>query len=53
MKSIKLLACVILAAVATGCATVELSTEGGDFGASYTPSGIEAQMAKDSELGGE
>jgi len=52
MNSIKLLACIILAAVATGCATVELSTEGND-GGSYNPSGIEQQMAKDSELGGE
>ena len=51
MNSIKLLACLILAAVATGCATVELSTDGGSD--SYSPSGIEQQMAKDSELGGE
>ena len=53
MNSIKLLACLILAAVATGCATVELSTEGDGNGASYSPSSIEHQMAKDSELGGE
>jgi hypothetical protein len=53
MKSIKLLACVILAAVSTGCATVELSTEGISEGGSYSASGIEQQMAKDSELGGE
>ena len=53
MNSIKMLACIILAAVATGCATVELSTDGNGGGASYNATDIEQSMAKDSELGGE
>jgi hypothetical protein len=51
MNSIKLLACALLAAVATGCATVELSTEGNGNGAAYEANDIMQQLAKDSEGG--
>jgi len=51
MNSIKLLACALLAAVATGCATVELSTEGNGNGAGYEANDIMQQLAKDSEGG--
>ena len=51
MKSIKLLACVILAAVATGCATVELSTEGNGNGGYHDPNDIMQKLAHDSQGG--
>ena len=51
MKPIKMLACVVLATVATGCATVELSAEGGGNGGSYEPNDILLQLAKDSQGG--
>ena len=51
MNSIKLLACILLAAVATGCATVELSTEGN--GGGYEANDIMKTLARDSEAGGE
>ena len=51
MNSIKLLACALLAIVATGCATVELSAEGNGNGASYEANDILQQLAKDSEGG--
>ncbi len=52
MKSIKILACLLLATVATGCATVELSTNGGN-GGWHDANDVMQQMAKDSEAGGE
>ena len=51
MKSIKMLACAILAAVATGCASVELSSEGNGNGAGYDANDIMQQLAKDSQGG--
>ena len=51
MKSIKILACAVLAAIATGCATVELSTEGNGNGGHYDANDIMQQLAKDSQGG--
>ena len=51
MNSIKLLACLILAAAATGCATVELSAEGNGNGGSYEENDIMKQLARDSQGG--
>lgn len=50
MKSIQLLACAVLAAIATGCATVELSTNG-NGGAWHDANDIMQQLAKDSQGG--
>ena len=47
-KGIKVIAAVILAAAATGCASVSLDNDGTGNGASRNPDSVIAQMENDS-----